>query len=182
VDFLEWGNNMNIPQMQQRWTGYSSEGSGSLLGAVLGARQASVAERGQDLRDKYYDDQIAVRKAKAKLKKGQSVQRVNKLISDDSEAERQRLRTEYINKSTGFWQQPWSWMWNREGVKTEHGLEFDKMAPRQIFQPDMEQIIGSDENVAPDPSQVGQYLNTESSDAQTLLDMMMLNQLGGQNK
>ena len=69
---------MIVPQMQQRWTGYSSEGSRSLLDGVLGARQASVnerqanvAERGQDLRDKYYDDQIAVRKAKAKLKKGQ---------------------------------------------------------------------------------------------------------------
>ena len=41
---MEWGNNMNIPQMQQRWTGYSSEGSGSLLGAVLGARQMKLAE------------------------------------------------------------------------------------------------------------------------------------------
>ena len=180
---------MIVPQMQQRWTGYSSEGSRSLLDGVLGARQASVnerqanvAERGQDLRDKYYEDQIAVRKAKAKLKKGQSVQKINRLISDDSEAERQRLRTEYINRTTGFWHQPWRWMWDREGVKAEHGLEFDRMAPRQIFQPDMEQIIGSDENVAPDPSQVGQYLNTESSDAQTLLDMMMLNQLGGYNK
>jgi len=36
---------MVVPQMQQRWTGYSSEGSRSLLDAVLGARQASVSER-----------------------------------------------------------------------------------------------------------------------------------------
>tara|TARA_Y100001963_G_scaffold93741_1_gene129150 strand:+ start:50 stop:571 length:522 start_codon:yes stop_codon:yes gene_type:complete len=36
---------MIVPQMQQRWTGYSSEGSRSLLDAVLGARKASVNER-----------------------------------------------------------------------------------------------------------------------------------------
>ena len=36
---------MIVPQMQQRWTGYSSEGSRSLLDAVLGARKASANER-----------------------------------------------------------------------------------------------------------------------------------------
>jgi len=180
---------MVVPQMQQRWTGYSSEGSRSLLDGVLGARQASVSERQarvaeerQDLTEEVFADKIALRKARAKLKKGQSVQKINRLISDDSEAERQRLRTEYINRTTGFWHQPWSWMWDREGVKAEHGLEFDRMAPRQIFQPDMEQIIGDDENVSSDPSQVGQYMNTESSDSQNLLDIMMLNQLGGYTK
>jgi len=47
---------MIIPQMQQRWTGYSSEGSKNLLGAVLGARQAEVSER-----------QASVAEAKQKL-------------------------------------------------------------------------------------------------------------------
>ena len=180
---------MIVPQMQQRWTGYSSEGSGSLLEGVLGARQASVAERQakvaeerQDLTEEVFADKIALRKARAKLAKGQSVQKINRLISDDSEAERQRYRNEYINKTTGFWHQPWRWLWDKEGVIAEHGLEFDKMAPRQIFQPNIEQIIGDDENVSSDPSQVGQYMNTESSDAQNLLDIMMLNQLGGYTK
>ena len=50
------------------------------------------------------------------------------------------------------------------------------MAPRQPFTPDVSQIIGQDENVSIDPSQVSQYINTESTDAQNLLDLMMLNQ------
>lgn len=38
---------MIIPQMQQRYTGYSSEGANNLLNAVMGARRASVMERQQ---------------------------------------------------------------------------------------------------------------------------------------
>jgi len=67
---------MNIPQMQQRWTGYSSEGSGSLLGAVLGARQADVserqakvAERSQKLKEDYFADDIQLRKDQNKAYK-----------------------------------------------------------------------------------------------------------------
>lgn len=169
---------MIVPQMQQRWTGYSSEGSGNLLNAVLGARQASVSEANQQLKEGMFSDQIAVRKAKAKLKKGQSVQKINKLISDEGEVDRNRLRNKYIKDTTGFWHSPFRWIFDRENFIAEHGDEFDKMAPRQKFVPDVSQIIGQDENVSIDPSQVGQYIDTESTDAQNLLDLMMLNQLG----
>jgi len=42
---------MIIPQMQQRYTGYSSEGANNLLNAVMGARRASVMERQQAIND-----------------------------------------------------------------------------------------------------------------------------------
>lgn len=42
---------MIIPQMQQRYTGYSSEGANNLLSAVMGARRASVMERQQTVNE-----------------------------------------------------------------------------------------------------------------------------------
>tara|TARA_R100001443_G_scaffold256_2_gene1001 strand:+ start:7633 stop:8253 length:621 start_codon:yes stop_codon:yes gene_type:complete len=50
---------MIIPQMQQRWTGYSSEGSRSLLDGVLGARRAEIAERDLAIRQKEADARLA---------------------------------------------------------------------------------------------------------------------------
>tara|TARA_R100001082_G_scaffold68347_1_gene38727 strand:+ start:2105 stop:2638 length:534 start_codon:yes stop_codon:yes gene_type:complete len=176
---------MIVPQMQQRWTGYSSEGSRSLLDGVLGARQASVNERqagvseaNQQLKEGMFADQIALRKAKAKLKKGQSVQKINKLISDEGEVDRDRWKKKWVKNKTGFLHHPWRYIWDREGLIAEHQDEFDSLVPRQKFAPDISQIIGQDENVSIDPSQVGQYIDTESMDAQSLLDLIMLNQLG----
>ena len=101
---------MIVPQMQQRWTGYSSEGSRSLLSSVLGARQASVQERqaivaeaNQKLsQDKFgYLKDMSKNQRLANQRAGQEIQTYNK--TRKLKEEWLRNRDKWKAKDSSLW-------------------------------------------------------------------------------
>jgi len=188
---------MNIPQMQQRWTGYSSEGSGSLLGAVLGARQASVSERqagvseeNQKLKNKIFKDRINRIDDQNKYMQGLASQNINKNISDENEANRLRDKNKYVENMYN----PQGWfgyinpynrnlmdLWfNKEGRKADLEEQFDKLAPKQSFEPNQNLIVPNNPNVTVDPYIINQYYNTPQSNRDRALDNAALFNLLGE--
>jgi len=86
---------MIVPQMQQRYTGYSSEGSNNLLSAVMGARRASVMERQQAINDEIekrnkadYERRIEAGKQLGAYRKAQAtaVEKQTKIKEDRTQA------------------------------------------------------------------------------------------------
>tara|TARA_R110002050_G_scaffold223463_1_gene359359 strand:- start:1119 stop:1694 length:576 start_codon:yes stop_codon:yes gene_type:complete len=189
VDFLEWGNNMNIPQMQQRWTGYSSEGSGSLLGAVLGARQASVSERqagvaeaNQKLKDRIFKDRIGVRRSQNKADKGIATYKINQGILKENAAEQNKYRNEYIDSGSKFFSDPWNYIFNQEKYKANREKEFDELVGSLgTNNLDQNQLIPLDPDASVNPNQVeNMYRQSQmpESEMRSLLDLMLLNGMG----
>tara|TARA_R100001510_G_C7656790_1_gene217241 strand:+ start:5680 stop:6267 length:588 start_codon:yes stop_codon:yes gene_type:complete len=195
---------MIVPQMQQRWTGYSSEGSGSLLGAVLGARQAGVAERqagvaerqasvseeNQKLKNKIFKDRINRIDDQNKYRQGLASQNINKNISDEAEANRDRLGKKYVKNMYN----PQGWfgyinpynpnlmdLWfNEEGRKADLREQFDKIAPKQSFEPNQNLIVPDNPNVTVDPYIINQYFNTPQLNRDRALDNAALFNLLGE--
>ena len=86
---------MIIPQMQQRYTGYSSEGANNLLNAVMGARRASVMERQQAINDEIekrnkadYERRIEAGKQLGAYRKAQAtaIEKQTKIKQDRTQA------------------------------------------------------------------------------------------------
>tara|TARA_R100001463_G_scaffold15278_1_gene39894 strand:- start:10260 stop:10922 length:663 start_codon:yes stop_codon:yes gene_type:complete len=214
---------MIVPNMQTRFTGYNSQGTGNLLNAVMQKRQQDITEdmaaasrklqrEGMQLqrdlaadrnsltsqglaqqkdmndaqikdlnnriqqrladnayRDKVFNLSNQLRQEDVKYKKGLAVEGINKAISEEGEADRQRNKTKFIENS----------MKNPFNIKSEAelGVEFDKLAPEQKYEPNMERLIGSSPNVAPN-SNVGQMVPQDQRNQTNFLNMLMLNQLG----
>ena len=214
---------MIVPNMQTRFTGYNSQGTGNLLNAVMQKRQQDITEdmaaasrklaregyelqrdlakdrndltsqglsqqkdmndaQIQDLnsriqqrvadnsyRDRVFDLSNQLRQDEVKYKKGLAIEGINKTISEEAGAERQRFKTEFIENT----------MKNPFNTKTEAelGVEFDKQAPEQKYQPNMERLIGNSPNVAPNAN-VWKMIPQDQRNQTNFLNMLMLNQLG----
>lgn len=216
---------MIVPNMQTRFTGYDSRGTGNLLNAVMQKRQQDItvdmanaanqlrregyqlqrdlakdrndltaqglaqakemndaqirdleSRANQRIADQGYRDRVfnlsnQLRQEEAKYKKGLAVEGINKAISEESEADRQRNRTKYIEnmKKNPF----------NTKSEVELGIMFDELAPKQPYQPNMERLIGSSSNIAPaDMNQLLQFVPQQQLLQTNFLNMMMLNQLG----
>jgi len=120
-------------------------------------------------RDKVFNLSNQLRQDEVKYKKGLAVEGINKAISEEAGAERQRSRTKFIEDS----------MENPFNFKNdiELGIEFDKQVPEQKYEPNMERLIGTSSNVAPN-SNVGQMVPQDQRNQTNFLNMLMLNQLG----
>jgi hypothetical protein len=125
----------------------------------------------QAYRDRVFALSNQLRQDEVKYKKGLAVEGINKAISNESEANRQREKTKYIENAI---KNPF----NRKS-KDELGIEFDKLAPKQPYQPDMSRLIGSSSDVAPaNMNQLLQFVPQQQQLQTNFLNMMMLNQLG----
>ncbi len=214
---------MIVPNMQTRFTGYNSQGTGNLLNAVMQKRQQDITEdmaaasrklarEGYELqrdlakdrndlasqglaqqkdmneaqikdlnnriqqrladntyRDRVFDLSNQLRQDEVKYKKGLAVEGINKAISEEAGANRQRSRTEYIEHSKS---NPFNFK-----SDTELGDEFDKLTPEQKYKPNMERLIGTSPNVAPSSNAV-QFVPQDEKNQTNFLNMLMLNQLG----
>mgnify|MGYP003143403466 CR=1 FL=1 len=131
--------------------------------------QARLAD--QAYRDRVFDLSNQIRQDEVKYKRGLAVEGINKAISKESEADRQREKTKYIENTM---KNPF----NRKS-KAELGVEFDKIAPKQPYQPDMSRLIGSSSDVAPaNMNQILQFVPQQQQLQTNFLNMLMLNQLG----
>jgi len=131
--------------------------------------QARLAD--QAYRDRVFDLSNQIRQDEVKYKRGLAVEGINKAISKESEADRQREKTKYIENTM---KNPF----NRKS-KAELGVEFDKIAPKQLYQPDMSRLIGSSSDVAPaNMNQILQFVPQQQQLQTNFLNMLMLNQLG----
>lgn len=125
----------------------------------------------QNYRDKVFNLSNQLRQDEVKYKRGLAVEGINKAISKESEADRQRNKTKYIQskKKNPF---------NRK-TEAELGVEFDNLAPEQSYQPNMSRLIGSSSDVAPaNMNQILQFVPQQQRLQTNFLNMMMLNQLG----
>ena len=125
----------------------------------------------QNYRDRVFDLSNQLRQDEVKYRRGLAVEGINKAITKESEADRQRNRTKYIENT----------MKNPFNTKSEAelGEEFDKLAPKQPYQPDMGRLIGSSSDVAPaDMNQILQFIPQQQAQNTNFLNMLMLNQLG----
>jgi len=120
-------------------------------------------------RDKVFNLSNQLRQDEVKYKKGLAVEGINKAISEEAGAKRQRSRTEFIEQSKS---NPFNYK-----SDTELGEEFDKLAPEQKYQPNMERLIGTSPNVAPSGNAV-QFVPQGEKNQTNFLNMLMLNQLG----
>jgi len=120
-------------------------------------------------RDKVFNLSNQLRQDEVKYKKGLAVEGINKAISEEAGAERQRSRTKFIEESKS----------NPFNFKNdiELGIEFDKQVPEQEYEPNMERLIGTSSNVAPSSNAV-QFVPQSEKNQTNFLNMLMLNQLG----
>ena len=131
--------------------------------------QARLAD--QAYRDRVFNLSNQIRQDEVKYKRGLAVEGINRAISKESEADRQREKTKYIESTM---KNPL----NRK-TKAELGVEFDKIAPKQQYQPDMSRLIGSSSDVAPaNINQILQFVPQQQQLQTNFLNMLMLNQLG----
>ena len=131
--------------------------------------QARLAD--QAYRDRVFDLSNQLRQDEVKYKRGLAVEGINRAISKESEADRQREKTKYIENTM---KNPF----NRKS-EAELGVEFDKIAPKQPYQPDMSRLIGSSSDVAPaNMNQILQFVPQQQQLQTNFLNMLMLNQLG----
>lgn len=86
---------MIVPQMQQRYTGYSSEGVSNLLSAVMGARRAAIMERQQAVNEEInarnradYERRVAAGKQLGAYRKAEeeAMERQEKIKEDRTQA------------------------------------------------------------------------------------------------
>ena len=130
----------------------------------------------QRLADQAYRDRVfalsnQLRQDEVKYKRGLAVEGINRAISNENEADRQRNRTKYIENMKK----------NPFNTKSEVdlGKMFDELAPKQQYQPDMSRLIGSSSDVAPaDMNQILQFVPQQQQLQTNFLNMLMLNQLG----
>tara|TARA_R100001015_G_C4635054_1_gene203300 strand:+ start:4885 stop:5553 length:669 start_codon:yes stop_codon:yes gene_type:complete len=125
----------------------------------------------QDYRDRVFALSNQLRQDEVKYKRGLAVEGINRAISEESEADRQRNKTKYIENMKK----------NPFNTKSEVdlGKMFDELAPKQPYQPDMSRLIGSSSDVAPaDMNQILQFVPQQQQLQTNFLNMLMLNQLG----
>ena len=125
----------------------------------------------QDYRDRVFALSNQLRQDEVKYKRGLAVEGINRAISEESEADRQRNRTKYIENMKK----------NPFNTKSEVdlGKMFDELAPKQPYQPDMSRLVGSSSDVAPaNMNQLLQFIPQQQQLQTNFLNMMMLNQLG----
>tara|TARA_B100001939_G_scaffold60476_2_gene49567 strand:- start:1600 stop:2268 length:669 start_codon:yes stop_codon:yes gene_type:complete len=131
--------------------------------------QARLAD--QAYRDRVFALSNQLRQDDVKYRRGLAVEGINKAITRENEADRQRNKTKYIENAI---KNPFN-----TKTKAELGVEFDKQAPKQPYQPDMQRLIGSSPDVAPaDINQILQYIPQQQAQNTNFLNMLMLNQLG----
>tara|TARA_R100001509_G_scaffold145363_1_gene101974 strand:+ start:3994 stop:4665 length:672 start_codon:yes stop_codon:yes gene_type:complete len=131
----------------------------------------------QRLADQAYRDRVfalsnQLRQDEVKYKRGLAVEGINRAISNENEADRQRNKTKYIENAK---KNPL----NQFKTEDELGKMFDELAPKQQYQPDMSRLIGSSSDVAPaDMNQILQFVPQQQQLQTNFLNMLMLNQLG----
>ena len=149
--------------------------------------QARLAD--QAYRDRVFALSNQLRQDDVKYRRGLAVEGINKAITKENEADRKRNQEKYVenkfNPQGAFgYINPYNpnigdLYFNREGRRADLAEEFNELAPKQSYSPDMQRLIGSSPDVAPaDINQILQYIPQQQAQNTNFLNMLMLNQLG----
>jgi hypothetical protein len=238
---------MIVPNMQTRFTGYRSDGTGNLLNAAMAKRQQDIGEdlgnaanelRRQQLeinrqanrdlddfrrgtlandraridaliennrqaqllaRDKYnegirrYNDQAGfrdmlddrsedIRLDTNEYKRGIAAELIKKALTSDLEAGRQGERTKFIEgRMSTIGNQIRDLIGLGSYRRADLGAEFDRIAPKQRYVPNIEMLLGGSPNVSIDSFFPQSLFSTPQLDRRNLLGlatMMNMNTLG----